>query len=83
MRRLCWIRRRISSKSESYPESIVVYTAGISAKAGVHYPGISVCLPLATIIKRWWDGHTEVSRGHSRSEPFDKTEGLNILAVAG
>ncbi len=77
------MRRPISSKSESYPESMVVYTAGISMKAGVHYPGRSVCLPLATIIKRCWDGHTEVSRGHSRSEMFDETEGLNILAVAG
>lgn len=44
MRRLCWIRRQISSKSKSYPESMVVDTAGISMKASVHYPGMSVCL---------------------------------------
>jgi hypothetical protein len=31
---------------------MVVYAAGISMKAGVHYPGRSVCLPLATVIKR-------------------------------
>ncbi len=77
------MRRPLSSKSNSCTEGMIVDAAGISAKVGVHYPGRSVCLPLATIIKRWWDVHTEVSRGHSRSEMFDETEGLNILAVAG
>ena len=77
------MRRPISSKSNSCTEGMVVDAAGISVKVGVHYPGRSVCLPLATIIKRCWDGHTEVSRGHSRSAMFDETEGLNILAVAG
>ena len=31
-----------------------------------HYPGRSGDLPLATTIVRWWDGSSEVSRGHSR-----------------
>ncbi len=51
-------------------------------KAGVHYPGRSVCLPPATLVTRRGDGRTEVSRGHSRLT-FDPTEGPNILAVAG
>ena len=32
----------------------------------VHYPGRSGDLPLATAIVRWWDGSSEVSRGHIR-----------------
>ena len=67
------MRRRISSKSNSCTEGMIVYVAGIGMKAGVPYPGRSVCLPRATLVKRCGDEHTEVSRGHSRSEMFDDT----------
>lgn len=80
MRRSCRMRRRISSKSNSCTEGMIVYVAGIGMKAGVPYPGRSVCLPRATLVKRCGDGHTEVSRGHSRSEMFDETEGPNVLS---
>jgi hypothetical protein len=35
------MRRQISSKSETCTENADVYTAGISVKAGAHYPGRS------------------------------------------
>lgn len=56
--------------------SMVVYTAGISGKVNVHYPGRSAGLHCATVIERWRDGPAEVSRGHSRSA--DRTEGPNM-----
>lgn len=40
------MRRRISLKSETCMESSCVYAAGISVKAGAHYPGRSVGLPM-------------------------------------
>ncbi|MGD8449250.1 MAG: hypothetical protein PVJ45_05550 [Desulfobacterales bacterium] len=46
------MRRRISSKSDTCTESMVVYAAGISVKVGAHYPGRSVNLPCATVIVR-------------------------------
>lgn len=39
------MRRRISSKSDTYPESSSVDAAGISVKVSVHYPGRSGRLP--------------------------------------
>jgi hypothetical protein len=66
MRRTCWIRRHISSKSDTCMESMDVYAAGISVKVGAHYPGRSANLPRATNIERCWDGLAEVSRWHSR-----------------
>ena len=39
---------------------------GHKCEGRVHYPGRSDDLPLATTIVRWWDGLSEVSRGHSR-----------------
>jgi len=40
------------------------------------YPGRSVCLPRATVVKRRWDGQAEVSRGHSSSS--HPSEGPNV-----
>ena len=70
------MRRPLSSKSHSCTEGMVVYAAGISVTAGVHYPGRSVYLPCASGIERCRDGWAEVSRGHSRF--FDRTEGPNM-----
>ena len=53
-----------------------VYAAGISVKAGVHYPGRSVCLLRATAVVRRLDGQTEVSRRHSKA--IDQPEGRNM-----
>ncbi len=39
---------------------------GYKCEGHVHYPGRSDDLPLATAIVRWWDGLSEVSRGHTR-----------------
>ena len=39
---------------------------GHKCEGHVHYPGRSDDLPLATTIVRWWDGSSEVSRGHIR-----------------
>lgn len=39
------MRRHISSKSDTYPESSSVDAAGISVKVGAHYPGRSGRLP--------------------------------------
>jgi len=36
------VRRLISLKPETYPESVDVYVAGISGKVSAHYPGRSV-----------------------------------------
>ncbi len=75
------MRSPISSKSNTCTEGMGVYAAGISVKAGAHYPGRSVDLPCATTVVRWRDGSAEVSRGHSRS--IDRTEGPNVKYVAG
>ena len=83
MRRLYWTRRQFSSKSDSCPESIDVDTAGISRKVNVHYPGRSVRPPRAIVAKRRQERRTEVSREHSRSHKFERTEGSNILIVVG
>jgi hypothetical protein len=39
---------------------------GYKCEGRVHYPGRSDDLPLATAIVRWWDGSSEISRGHIR-----------------
>ena len=70
------MRRPISSKSNSCTEGTVVDAAGISVKAGVHYPGRFVRLPIATAIVRWSEGWAEVSRRHSKA--IDPPEGLNM-----
>ena len=70
------MRRPISSKSDTYTESLNVDAAGISVKVSAHYPGRSVSLSRTTGIERCWEGLAEVSRGHSRSG--DPTEGPNM-----
>ncbi|MFH1652953.1 MAG: hypothetical protein ABIE74_02755 [Pseudomonadota bacterium] len=40
------MRRQISLKSSTCTERSVVYATGISVKAGAHYPGRSVVLPM-------------------------------------
>jgi hypothetical protein len=75
------MRRRISSKSNTCTEGVIVYAAGISVKVGAHYPGRSADLPCATVAKRRRDGSVEVSRGHSRF--IDRTEGPNVKCVTG
>ena len=37
-----WMRRQISSKSDTCTEGVGVDAAGISVEVGVHYPGRSV-----------------------------------------
>jgi len=60
------MRRPISSKSNTYTESLYVDTAGISGKVIAHYPGRSAILPLATVVKKRQDEIAEVSRRHIR-----------------
>src|SRR5437868_11510086 len=44
-RRQDWMRRLISSKSDTYTASLDVYAAGISGKVSAQYPGRSLSLP--------------------------------------
>lgn len=44
-RRICRMRRQISLKSETCPEGMCVYAAGISVKVGAHYPGRPQAMP--------------------------------------
>lgn len=46
------MRGRISSKSNTYTESLFVYAAGISVKVSVHYPGRSGFPPLGLFPSR-------------------------------
>jgi len=54
-RRSCWVRRQLSLKSYTYTEDAVVDAAGISVKAGVHYPGMSHVVHRATVVERRQD----------------------------
>jgi len=76
MRRASWMRRQISSKSDTCTESLNVYAAGISGKVSEQYPGRSASLSRTTGIERWREGLAEVSRGHSNSD--DRSEGPNM-----
>lgn len=62
-----WMRRHRTLKSGTCTGNGRVYAAGISVKAGVHYPGRSVVLSLEATTKamRSEEGTAEVSRGHS------------------
>lgn len=76
------MRRRLSSKSKTYPEVSGVDGAVINVEAGAHYPGRSPLLPIsATGIERCREGSGEVSRGHSRW--LDPTEGPNMERKKG
>jgi hypothetical protein len=76
------MRRHISSKSNTCTESLYVYAAGISVKAGAHYPGRPVNLPKATTIVRLWEGLTEVSRGHTKAYRSCRRAEREVVAVA-
>ena len=52
MRRASWMRRQITSKSNTCTESLGVYAAGISGKVSAQYPGRSVSLSRTTVIER-------------------------------
>jgi hypothetical protein len=65
-RRQSWMRRLISSKSNTCTESYGVDAAGISGKVSAQYPGRPVVLPCARVVERRRDEKTGVSRGHSR-----------------
>ena len=76
VRRMRRTRSPISLKSKVCTEGAYVDAAGISGKAGAHYPGRSPSmLKAAIVIARSWDVLGEVSRGHSSPEFQD--EGLN------
>ena len=60
------MRRHLSSKSDTCPESLAVDVAGISVKVRAHYPGRSATLLRATVVARRGEEVAEVSRGHSR-----------------
>lgn len=73
------MRRPISSKSKTCTESMYVYTADISVKVSVHYPGRSVNLPSAMVIVKSPDELAEVSRGHSTAyRPCPRAERLEV-----
>ena len=55
------MRSHISLKSNTYTESLYVYTAGISGKVVAHYPGRSAVLLCATVAKKRQDETAEVS----------------------
>lgn len=76
-----WMRGPRTLKSQTCPESVVVYAAGISVKAGAHYPGRSPLLFREELVLQRCRAmeDEEVSRGHSsptrsRSRTKDRTE---------
>jgi hypothetical protein len=84
MRRTRWVRRPISLKPQTDPESADVDATVISVK-GMRITRGDLPIREARIIKkkrrannveRRSEGSAEVSRGHSRFE-FDRTEGPN------
>ena len=65
-RRTRRVRRHISLKPKICAEGTYVDAAGISVKAGAHYPGRPGIMPeRATAAGRWRDVRPGVSRGHS------------------
>jgi len=59
------MRGPISLKSNTCTEGVDVYAAGISVKAGAHYPGRPlVVLTEATVAARHREATRGVSRGH-------------------
>lgn len=83
MRRIRWVRRQISLKPETDPESVDVDATVISVKGMRNTRGdLPICEAKknktcrASSVERRCEGLAEVSRGRSRSE-FDRTEGPN------
>lgn len=70
-RRARWVRGPISLKPKVCTGGAHVNAAGISGKAGAHYPGIPAVMPArATAAERWWEVTAGVSRDHS--SPTDR-----------
>ncbi len=74
-----WMRGHRTLKSKTCTEGVVVYAAGISVKAGAHYPGRSPLLSReGLVLQRCITMELgEVSRDHSspfRSRMKDRTE---------
>ena len=84
MRRARWVRRPISLKPETDPESVDVDATVISVKGmRITRGDLPICearqgksARRASNVERRCEGSAEVSRGHSRTE-FDRTEGPN------
>ena len=83
MRRTRWVRRQISLKPKTDPESVDVDATVISVKGmRITRGDLPICeaskkknAELSSAERRC-DGLAEVSRGHSKFE-FDRTEGPN------
>jgi hypothetical protein len=73
------VRRPISLKPDTYPESMDVDVTDISVKVSAHYPGRSAIPLKASAVERRRDGFAEVSRGHSKRRP--RREGPNVSEV--
>jgi len=86
MRRTRWVRRQISLKPQTDPESVDVDATVISVKGmRITRGDLPICEAKrerekktcrASNAERRCEGLAEVSRGHSRSA-FDRTEGPN------
>jgi len=84
MRRARWVRRPISLKPQTDPESVDVDATVISVKGMRLTRGdLPICEAKkkkqtcrASSVERRCEGLAEVSRGHSRFK-FDRTEGPN------
>ena len=85
MRRTRWVRRQLSLKPETDPESVDVDATVISVKGmRITRGDLPICEARgekktprgASNVERRSDGSAEVSRGHSRFE-LDRTEGPN------
>lgn len=84
MRRTRWVRRQLSLKPKTDPESVDVDATVISVKGmRITRGDLPICEAMgkktprgASNVERRSDGSAEVSRGHSRLR-FDRTEGPN------
>jgi hypothetical protein len=77
MRRASWMRRPISSKSNTCTESLYVDAAGISVKVSAHYPGRSATL-LDELLSLRGEGKKLQKSAEGIVAPFDRSEGLNL-----
>jgi hypothetical protein len=73
------VRRQISSKPDTYTESMDVYVAGISVKVDAHYPGRSQRLSrVAGLLSPRGDGKDFEKSAEGIVGSSDQAEGLNI-----
>ena len=80
IRQLRWMRRHRTLKSKTCTEDVGVNAAGISVKAGVHYPGRSAVLSreATTLAERPEEDMAEVSRSHSSPYRLGAKDGTKI-----